>query len=151
MLIWHYANVLAADETFVTEGAAEDEALVHTIADQLTEAGIEYGTPYPLGPSAQARHRYAVRCPAVCYGGVEGARTIGMLVEPTGRAAGLIEPHSRQSAGQIFLTAFREVGLNARRNLGRPKGGEGRGELTAAVRSPPHQRSILTRGRSSPD
>jgi hypothetical protein len=34
---WHYANVLAADETFVTEGAAEDEALVQTIADQLTE------------------------------------------------------------------------------------------------------------------
>jgi hypothetical protein len=48
---WHYANVLAADEAFVTEGAAEDEASVHTIADQLTEAGIEYDTPYPLGPS----------------------------------------------------------------------------------------------------
>jgi hypothetical protein len=30
---WHYANVLAADE-FTTEGTAEDEALVRSIADQ---------------------------------------------------------------------------------------------------------------------
>jgi hypothetical protein len=45
---WHYANVLAADEAFTTEGTAEDEALVRSIADQFTEAGIKYDVPYPL-------------------------------------------------------------------------------------------------------
>jgi hypothetical protein len=42
---WHYANVLATDEAFTTEGAAEDEASVRSIAAQLTEAGIEYAIP----------------------------------------------------------------------------------------------------------
>jgi hypothetical protein len=45
---WHYANVLAADEAFTSEGAAEDEALVRSTADQFTEAGIEYDMPYAL-------------------------------------------------------------------------------------------------------
>jgi hypothetical protein len=45
---WHYANVLAADEAFTTEGAAEDEALVQSIADRLTEAGVKYDMSYPL-------------------------------------------------------------------------------------------------------
>lgn len=51
---WHYANVLAADEAFTTEGATEDEALVRSIAEHLTEAGIEHDIPYPLDPRAPA-------------------------------------------------------------------------------------------------
>jgi hypothetical protein len=45
---FHYAEVLAADEAFTTEGAADDEALVRSIAERLTEAGVRYDMPVPL-------------------------------------------------------------------------------------------------------
>jgi integrase len=55
---FYYAEVLAADEAFTTEGAAEDEAVVRSIADkfdqfnaaaaQLNEPGIKYDMPIPL-------------------------------------------------------------------------------------------------------
>jgi integrase len=49
---WHYAIVLSTDEAFTVEGAAEEEALVRSIAEQLTEADIEYTAPIPLDPRA---------------------------------------------------------------------------------------------------
>jgi hypothetical protein len=48
---WHYATVLATDEAFIVEGATEEEAFNRSIADQLTEAGVEFGVAHPLGPS----------------------------------------------------------------------------------------------------
>jgi hypothetical protein len=51
---WHYANVLAADEAFTTDGAAEDEALVRSMAAQLTEADVAYTMPTPLDAQAPA-------------------------------------------------------------------------------------------------
>jgi hypothetical protein len=48
---WHYAIVLSTDEAFTVEGAAEQEEPVRGIAEQLTEAGIEYDMPYPLDPN----------------------------------------------------------------------------------------------------
>jgi hypothetical protein len=45
---FHYAEVLAADEAFTTEGAADDEAVVRSIAERLTEAGVKYDMPIPL-------------------------------------------------------------------------------------------------------
>jgi hypothetical protein len=37
---FHYAEVLAVDEAFTIEGAADDEAVVRSIAERLTEAGV---------------------------------------------------------------------------------------------------------------
>jgi hypothetical protein len=51
---WHYANVLATDDAFTTDGAGDDEALVRSITAQLTEAGIEYDMPTRLDPRAPA-------------------------------------------------------------------------------------------------
>jgi hypothetical protein len=68
----------------------------------------------------------------VCDGSVEGARTAGTLVEPTGRAAGLIEPHARQSPDQISLTLFLKVRLKARGTRDRAK--RGRGGLKSPAR-----------------
>jgi hypothetical protein len=48
---WHYAILLSTDEAFTAEDAAEDEALVRGIAEQLTEAGIEYTMLIPLDPN----------------------------------------------------------------------------------------------------
>ena len=48
---WHYAIVLSTDEAFTAEGATEEEALVRSIAEQLTEADVDYTMRYPLGPS----------------------------------------------------------------------------------------------------
>jgi len=45
---YHYASVLAADEDFTTEGAADDEDLIRSVARQLTDAGVEYDMPAPL-------------------------------------------------------------------------------------------------------
>jgi hypothetical protein len=45
---WHYANVLAGDEAFTTDGAADDEALVRSVAAQLTDASLDYDMPVPL-------------------------------------------------------------------------------------------------------
>jgi integrase len=45
---WHYANVLASDEAFTVDGVADDEALVRSVAAQLTEAGVDFDMPAPL-------------------------------------------------------------------------------------------------------
>jgi hypothetical protein len=45
---FHYLRVLAAAEAFTTEGAADDEALVRSIAERLTESGVRYDMPVPL-------------------------------------------------------------------------------------------------------
>jgi integrase len=45
---YHYASVLADDEQFTTEGAADDEDLVRSVARQLTDAGVDYDMPAPL-------------------------------------------------------------------------------------------------------
>jgi integrase len=46
---FHYAAALADDDEFTTEGAADDEDFVRSIAAQLDGASIEYKTPAPLG------------------------------------------------------------------------------------------------------
>lgn len=45
---FHYAEVLAADEAFTTDGATDNEALVRSVAAQLTEAGVRYAMPISL-------------------------------------------------------------------------------------------------------
>jgi integrase len=45
---FHYASTLAADEDFTTDGHQADEDLVHSVADQLTAAGVEYDMPASL-------------------------------------------------------------------------------------------------------
>jgi hypothetical protein len=44
---FHFASVLAADDEATRESAG-DEELIRSIAQQLTEAGIEYYMPAPL-------------------------------------------------------------------------------------------------------
>jgi len=45
---FHYASVLAGDEEYTVEGAQADEDFVRSIADQLSQTGIEYDMPAPL-------------------------------------------------------------------------------------------------------
>jgi hypothetical protein len=59
---FHYAEVLAADEAFTTEGAADDEALVRSIAEQLTEAGVRYDMPVPLDAQRPASSSPRTQC-----------------------------------------------------------------------------------------
>jgi hypothetical protein len=47
---FHYADMLAADDEFVTEGAAEEEAFTASIAKQLTEADVEFGMGHLMNP-----------------------------------------------------------------------------------------------------